>query len=82
MTVPNFADEIEVTFRFAHDMPWMRVTMSTFKYFDVLNGIPFESLTLKQILTESFADDEGNIFSIIYDTFEKTWSWEAQNVES
>ena len=70
--------EVEVTFRLSSDMPWMRVSMSHLKYLDVLNAIPFEGLTLRQILTESFYldEEETTCANIIYDTFDKTWSVE------
>lgn len=76
---PTPNSDIEVTFRFNYDMPWMKVSMSIDKYADVLNGKPFDGeLILKEILTESFYADEEEtkMHCVIYDTFEKTWKIE------
>lgn len=71
---------IEVSFRLADDMPWMRVDMTVLKYKDCLEGIPFEGLTLRHILVNTFEgelqSEEIGTVHVIYDTFEHKWIFE------
>ena len=79
-----FSDPIEITFRFAPDMPWMRMHVSSEEYLLILSGVPYKGLTCRQILTESFDDDDCNTLHMIWDSFEKIWYTEFQdaNIES